>query len=86
MTKDIGKEKKWIITFSNGYCGCDIEEEFIGTYDEAVAWANEYLPDYAEEYIPHAFGWSEECTEEEHDEYIENCDYDIEESEEKDDD
>ena len=26
MTKEIGKEKKWIITFSNGYCGCDIEE------------------------------------------------------------
>lgn len=26
MTKEIGKEKKWIITFSNGYCGYDIEE------------------------------------------------------------
>ena len=21
-------EKKWTITFSNGYCGCDNEEEF----------------------------------------------------------
>lgn len=26
MTKENGKEKKWIITFSNGYCGFDIEE------------------------------------------------------------
>ena len=26
MIKEIGKEKKWIITFSNGYCGFDIEE------------------------------------------------------------
>ena len=36
MIKEIGKEKKWIITFSNGYCGCDQEEEFVGTYEEAI--------------------------------------------------
>ena len=45
MLKEIGKEKKWIITFSNGYCGCDCEEEY--------------------------------------EEYIEDCGYDIEESEEE---
>jgi hypothetical protein len=83
MTKEIGKEKKWIITFSNGYCGCDIEEEFVGTYEEAVEWANEYLPDYAEDYIHIAFGWNEEYTEEEYDDYLEDCSYDIEESEEE---
>lgn len=86
MTKDIGMEKKWIITFSNGYCGCDIEEEFVGTYDEAVEWANEYLPDYAETYAYVAFGWDNEYTEEEFDEYVEDCGYEIEECEEEDDD
>lgn len=86
MTKDIGKEKKWIITFSNGYCGCEIEEEFVGTYDEAVDYARECLPDYAENYAQFALGWGEEYSEEDYEEYIENCDYDIEESEEEDDD
>ena len=31
MIKEIREEKKWIITFSNGYCGCNEEEEFVGT-------------------------------------------------------
>jgi hypothetical protein len=86
MTKEIGKEKKWIITFSNGYCGCDTEEEFEGTYDEAVDFANEYLPDYAEQYAHAAFGWEEEYTEEEYEEYIEDCGYEIEESEDEEED
>ena len=83
MLKDIGKEKKWIITFSNGYCGCDQEEEFEGTYEEAVEWANEYLLDYAESMAHAAFGWDEEYDEDEFEEYCENCGYDIEESEEE---
>ena len=83
MTKEIGKEKKWIITFSNGYCGCDIEEEFVGTYEEAVEWANEYLLDYAESMAHAAFGWDEEFNEDEFEEYCENCGFDIEESEEE---
>lgn len=41
----------------------DIEEEFVGTYDDAVEFANEYLPDYAEQYAHIAFGWGEEYTE-----------------------
>jgi hypothetical protein len=85
MLKEIGKEKKWTVRFSNGYCGCDIEEEFVGTYDEAVEFANEYLSEYAESYAYCAFGWDEEYTEEEYDEYLENCGYEIEESEEEDD-
>ena len=80
------KEKKWTITFSNGYCGCDTEEEFIGTYDEAVEFANEYLPDYAESYSHAEFGWDGEYTDEEYEEYLENCSYEIEESEEEEDD
>lgn len=74
---------KWIITFSNGLCGCDQEEEFVGTYDEAVEFANEYLPDYAESFAHCAFGWNEEYTEEEYEDYLEDCSYDIEESEEE---
>lgn len=86
MTKEIGKEKKWTITFSNGYCGCDTEEEFEGTYEEAIDFANEYLPDYAEQFAYAAFGWDEEYNEDEFEEYLENCGYDIEESEEENDD
>lgn len=74
--------KKWTITFSNGYCSCDIEEEFEGTYEEAKDWADEYLSGYAEGYAYVAFGWDEEYTEEEYDDYLENCGYDITESEE----
>ena len=77
--------KKWIITFENGYCGCDIEEEFEGTYDEAADWANEYLHIYAENYAHCAFGWDEEYTEEEYESYLENCGYDIVEREEDED-
>lgn len=76
-------EKKWTITFSNGYCGCDIEEEFEGTYGEAVEFANDYLDDYAESYAYVAFGWDNEYTEEEYEEYREDCGYEIEESEEE---
>ena len=74
--------KTWTITFSNGCCGCDIEEEFEGTYEEAVAWANEYIPDYAEGYTHAAFGWDGEYTEEEYEDYVADCGYHIAESEE----
>lgn len=74
--------KKWTITFENGYCGCDIEEEFEGAYDEAVEFAEEYLDNYAEQYAYVAFGWEEEYTEEEYEQYRENCGYNIKESEE----
>lgn len=69
-------EKKWIITFSNGHYGCDIEKEFVGTYEKAVEFANDYLSEYTEFY-----GWSERYTEEGYDECLENCGYDIKESE-----
>lgn len=75
--------KKRTITFSNGYCGCETEEEFEGTYEETVKYANEYLPEYAETYAYVAFGWDEEYTEEEFDDYLADCYYEIEESEEE---
>ena len=74
--------KKWTITFANGYCGCDNEEEFEGTYEEAIEFANEYLPDYAENYACNVFGWGEEISEEEYDNYLADCSYTIEEREE----
>ena len=79
----MNKEKHWIITFSNGYCGCDQEEEFVGTYEEAVDFANEYLPDYAESMSHAAFGWDEEIDEDAYEYYCENCGFDIEESEDE---
>lgn len=81
----MNKEKKWIITFSNGYCGCDQEEEFVGTYEEAIDYANEMLMDYAKSMAHAAFGLDEEINEDEFEEYCENCDYEIEESEEEND-
>ena len=79
----MNKEKKWIITFSNGYCGWDQEEEFKGTYEEAVDFANEYLPDYAESMSHAAFGWDEKYNEDDFEEYYENCTFDIEERNEE---
>ena len=75
--------KKWIITFENGYCGCDQEEEFEGTYEKAVDFAEERLPDYAESMAHAAFGWNEEYTEEEFEDYVADCGYNIVESEEE---
>lgn len=75
--------KKWIITFENGYCGCDIEETFEGTEEEARSWADEYLPDYAESYAHCAFGWDEEPDPEEYENYVQNCCYVIAESEDE---
>lgn len=78
------KERNWTITFSNGYCGCDQEEEFEGTYEEATNYADETLREYAESMSHAAFGWDEEINEDEYEEYCENCYYEIEESREED--
>ena len=75
------------INFHNGYCGCDHEEEFEGTYEEAIEFANEFLPVYAENMAHAAFGWdwatNEDITEEDMNEYLNNCGFDIIESEKK---
>lgn len=82
----MNEERHWIITFSNGHWGCYQEEEFIGTYERAVDYADERLRDYAESMSHAAFGWDEEYNDDEFEEYCENCEYEIEESEETDDD
>ena len=68
---------KWLITFENGYCGCNIEETYEGDYLDAIDFADEYLPEYAETYAHVAFGWGEEYTEEEYEDYFLNCYYSI---------
>ena len=78
-------EKIYIITFENGYCGCNMEEEFEGTYEEAQNFAEEYLDDYAEQYAYVAFGWDEEYDKEEYEQYRENCGYNIKEKGEEND-
>ena len=75
--------KKWTIAFENGYCGCDIEETFEGTEEEAREWADEYLPEYAANYSYVAFGWDEEPDPEEYENYAQNCCYIITESEDE---
>lgn len=73
---------KYEIEFSNGYCGCDETEEFEGTYEEAEQFANEHLYNYAESFAHVAFGWDEEYTEKEYEDYFEGCGYCIIEIEE----
>ena len=64
----------------NGYAGCDTEDLFVFDddisdgiiNDELWAWTCEHGESYA--YVH--FGWEEEYSEEEYDEYIENLYYD----------
>ena len=82
----MNEERHWIITFSNGYCSCDQEEEFIGTYEGAIDYANERLRKRAENISNVVFDWDEKINEDEFEEYCDNCDYDIEEREGEDED
>lgn len=72
-------EKKWRITFNNGYGCCSQEKEFVGTYEEAEAWATENLKDYAESINYIFFGWNKKYNETEFKNHCENCSFDIEE-------
>ena len=78
MAIDVNVEMHWLITFENGYCGCDVTEQFVGTYLEAKDFAEDYLPDYAEQYAYVHFGWDNEYDEEEFEDYKEDCGYSIE--------
>lgn len=68
------------ITYTNGYCGCDITEVVEATdLENVVDWANEKLNDYAEEYAHVATGWGEDFEDDEEREmYYENCSFFIE--------
>lgn len=81
------ENKKWLITYENGYPGCNEEIEFEGTYEEAKEYAEDGLEDYAQTWTHIAFGWDEEFTEEEYEDYRADCGYNIahyEEEEEED--
>ena len=75
----MNEERHWIITFSNGSCGCDQEAEFIGTYEGAVDYAHERLRKYVKNMSDAVFDWDED----EFEEYCENCTYEIEERNEE---
>ena len=79
----MNEERHWIVTFSNGHCGCYQETEFIGTYEGAVDYANEMLREYAKNMSHTAFGWDEKYNEDDFEEYCENCTYEIEERNEE---
>lgn len=69
------------ITYSNGYCGCDNEEVLeVENIEEAEAYAQDAIHDYAETYEYVATGWERDFeSEEERDSYYEDCSYSIEE-------
>lgn len=75
-------EKKFIIIFTNGYCGCEVEEEIIGTFEQAKRFAQKYLSKYANNYAYRAFGWFGDYSNEAYDKYFDGCIYYIVEEEE----
>lgn len=79
----MNEERHWIITFSNGSCGCYQETEFIGTYERAVDYANEMLRKYAENMSNANFDWFKEYNKDDFEEYCESCTYEIEERNEE---
>lgn len=69
--------------FDNGYCGCDQEEmEYYAndmSHADIDADTDEWGRNEAESYAHVHFGWDEEYTEEDMDEYIEGCNWGWEE-------
>ena len=60
----------------NGYCGCDSEEVFFFEDGTAEAIINETVCDWArdnaESYAYVHFGWGEEYSDEDYEDYLEN--------------
>lgn len=65
-----------LATCGNGYCGCDAEEAFFyeeGTADRQIdSDVYEWACDNAESFAHCHFGWDEEYTDEDWEDYIEN--------------
>lgn len=74
-------EKKFIITFSNGFSNCEEKIEFIGTLEEAEEFAQDYLPDYAEN-VYFAYWWYFDFFYEDYNNYLADCGYFIGEEDE----
>lgn len=65
-------------TYSNDYCGCDDTYYFkANNMEEVEPYMEEGLWDYAESYAHAHFGWDTDYTDDEFDEYFQNCDYNI---------
>ena len=66
----------FIITFSHNICGCDVDEYVIArTMKDAEDWAAERLDDYAENYAEQYFGYGVDYTDEEYEQYLDDCDF-----------
>lgn len=67
------------VHFENGYCGCD--ETDVWEYPDNVTQEDvandceEHLYDYAESFAHVAFGWDEEYSESDFDDYLDSCYY-----------
>lgn len=67
-------------TYSNGCVGCDEIEYFkANNIEEVLTYMDEGLWDYAETYAHVHFGWNNEYTEEDFEDYYESCDHTVEE-------
>lgn len=65
-------------TYSNGCVGCDETEYFkANNIEEVLTYMDEGLWDYAESYAHVHFGWNNEYTEEDFEDYYEGCDHTV---------
>lgn len=69
---------KYMATYYTGYCGTDERLFIIADNEEQVAaYMEEGLYDYAEGWTHLASGWGESMSDEEFEEFLEDCGYDI---------
>lgn len=71
---------KYMATYYCGYSGTDERHFFIANSEEEVAeYMEEGLYDYAENWTHVAFGWDTSYTDEEFEEFYQDCGFDIQE-------
>ena len=71
---------KYMATYYCGYSGTDDRHFFIANSENDVAeQMDEGLYDYAENWTHIAFGWDTHYTDEEFEDFLQNCGYDIQE-------
>ena len=71
---------KYMATYYCGYCGTDERHFLIANSEEDVAnYMDEGLYEYAENWTHVAFGWDNHYTDEEFEDFLQDCGYDIQE-------
>lgn len=71
---------KYMATYYCGYCGTDERHFLIANSEEDVAnYMDEGLYEYAENWTHVAFGWDNHYTDEEFEDFLQDCGYDIKE-------